>query len=286
MKADEIYRKFSGMEDDEWIEVIIRSVSEPIIEGVAFPGLPDPKLQRAMVGESGEKAIRYGAKFYREIKGFCRKYGKTFGDNSHILDFGCGFGRHYRYFLKDVPPGNIIGTDLDEVFIKNCRETIPMGHFLRNDAWPPSNLPENHFDLIYAHSVFSHLSEEISRAWIDDFAQILNPKGLLIVTTHSRRLIDFCASLRKRTEFDHPWQERAAKHAFLDTEMAHADYELGKFLFANTRGGGGERTPDLYGQAIIPPKYVQRHWSDRFDFLEFVDDQQRLQQAIIVLQGI
>ncbi len=284
MAEDEIYRKFSGLKDDEWIELVIRSVSEPIIAGVEFPGLPEPKLQWAMVGSSGDAALRDAASFYLEIKNYCHKHDLGFGDHTRILDFGCGFGRHYRFFLKDVPSKNLIGTDLDESFIATCKKTIPMGTFQTNEAWPSSIFQNNYFDLIYAYSVFSHLSEELGLAWIKEFTRILRPRGIVMVTTHSRRLIDYCASLRKRTEFDHPWQERAAKHAFLETAQAHADYDEGKFLFAMTGEPGGIRKPELYGMAVISPSYIRRHWLDHFDFIDFVDDRDRIQQAMIVLQ--
>ena len=32
-------------------------------------------------------------------------------EHGPLLDFGCGWGRVIRYFLKDVDPGHLMGTD-------------------------------------------------------------------------------------------------------------------------------------------------------------------------------
>ena len=34
-----------------------------------------------------------------------------------VLDFGCGWGRYTRLFLKDTPPDRIVGVDVDPEFV-------------------------------------------------------------------------------------------------------------------------------------------------------------------------
>jgi 2-polyprenyl-3-methyl-5-hydroxy-6-metoxy-1,4-benzoquinol methylase len=43
---------------------------------------------------------------------------------------------------------------------------------------------ENSFDLIYALSVFTHLSEPLQRFWITELTRIVRPGGHLFITLH------------------------------------------------------------------------------------------------------
>jgi predicted SAM-dependent methyltransferase len=40
------------------------------------------------------------------------------------------------------------------------------------------------FDVIYATSVFTHLSEEMHFAWIEELLRILKKQGIILITTH------------------------------------------------------------------------------------------------------
>ena len=281
---DIFYNRYATIDDEDWIEIIFQSISEPIIDGIRFPGFPDSAIQSAMVGSSGETALKGARKFYLEMKRYIKKLDIELGEDTNILDFGCGFGRHIRFFLKDVPSRGLVGVDIDDKFITICQNTFPVGNFQTNPRYPPINFCDNHFSLVYAFSVFSHLSEDIGLAWIDEFARLLRPGGALMVTTHSRQFIDFCASLQGNTSFEHPWYEKlAANKVFADASQAHQDYEAGRFLFGVT-GGGGVRTADIYGEAVLSREYIQSHWLEKFKLIDFFDDRSRLPQAMIVLQ--
>src|SRR6266850_951076 len=78
-----------------------------------------------------------------------------------LLDFGCGWGRIIRFFLKDVEPSALYGVDPVEDMVSLCRTDNRWCAFEVSPRRPPSRFPDGHFDLIYAYSVFSHLSEEV-----------------------------------------------------------------------------------------------------------------------------
>jgi len=46
---------------------------------------------------------------------------------------------------------------------------------------PPLPFPDNSFDLIYAVSVFTHLSEEHQRTWLPELRRVLRPGGRLLL---------------------------------------------------------------------------------------------------------
>jgi SAM-dependent methyltransferase len=285
-KSSEIYNTFHSLPDDEWIELIVHSPEQPTVGGVKIPGLPSTDLQWRLVGTSGVETLRDASRFYREMKRYCRRLRIELGPASRILDFGCGFGRHLRFFLKDVPPEGLVGLDVEAEAIEACTATLPMCQFQVVDPWPPTIYPGGSYDLVFSHSVFSHLNEHIAGTWIKEFARILRPGGVLMLSTHSRVLIDYAAQLRRKPKYDHPWEERIARKAFLDTAAAHLQYERGEFLYAPTGEGeaAGAFNPTLYGNAIVSPGYVRTHWMADFELIDFVDDRDRLQQALIVMR--
>jgi len=202
--------------------------------------------------------------------------------DSAVLDFGCGWGRMARFFLKDVRSPNLHGMDVDPEVIGLCRRLFAYGRFETCNPHPPAPAGDATYDIVYAYSVFSHLNEQISSEWVHEFSRILGPGGLLIATTQPRRFIDFCASLRQTPSHESVWHQYLAR-SFLDRDQALRDYDAGKFLHSAT-GGGEHRPSSFYGESIIPRAYVEQHWTRDLELVDFVDEPTRLPQALIVLK--
>jgi SAM-dependent methyltransferase len=101
-----------------------------------------------------------------------------------VLDFGCGCGRVTRYW--DDFDGDVAGSDLDAGAIEWCRANLGFARFERNGLAPPLAFDRESFDLVYALSVFTHLTEELQLSWRDELLRVLRPGGLLLLTTHGR----------------------------------------------------------------------------------------------------
>src|SRR5207253_9556 len=175
---------------------------------------------------------------------------------SSILDYGCGWGRIIRFFLKDVAPTALLGVDPVADVLQICRATNRWCRFEPIPFKPPSGLPANSYDFIYSFSVFSHLSEERHKLVLDDLARLLKPGGLLMVTTRSRNFIDYCAGLRANAELaaKNPGHSSSAL-AFLNPESAKKVYDAGEYCFHSFNDRGDW---DHWGEAVIPRAYVQR----------------------------
>ena len=146
---------------------------------------------------------------------------------------------------------------------------------------PPTTLEAASFDVVTGYSVFSHLAERVSLAWVEELSRILNPGGFLFVTTHHRDFIEFCKSLRgKNHEF--AWFQALA-NSFVDSDAAFAAYDAGEFLYAPT-GGGPTLPSEFYGEALVSEAYVRRHWTKFLDFVAFIGDRAMTPQALIVMQ--
>lgn len=272
----------SGMSDRQWLETLLKSLDRSVVDGIEMPGFPPEELQRQFVGTSGQVALNEAFKFYSEIKRYAGKLGLKLGRDSRIMDFGSGWGRIIRFFLKDVAAENLYGIDVDSEMTDICTNTVKHGNYIAIKPLPPLEFSEGCFDIIYAYSVFSHLAEPVQIKWVEEFSRILKPGGILVVTTQARSFIELCRTLRNQSNTSNNWYHALA-HSFVDTEAALADYDSGKFLYSPT-GGGGPRDASFYGEAVIPPGYVKREWTKYLALCDFIDDPALLSQALIVMQ--
>lgn len=282
LSNEAILNQADHLSDEEWREMIIRSVENTLVDGLELPGYPSEEFQRGTVGSHGVHAVAFeGYAFYRLIKQYAAQLGLSLNRNSSILDFGCGWGRMIRFFLKDIDARNLYGVDVDPAMVKTCTDTVRYGNYSLVNSIPPTQFADNSLDVIYAYSVFSHLAEPTHIQWIQEFARILKPNGLLLVTTQARRFLEYVRSLQGQ-EHEFHWHQNLAK-SFLDIDAAYADYDAGKFLFSAT-GGGETRDASFYGEALIPKAYVEREWTKYLQFRDFVDDANVLPQSLIVMQ--
>lgn len=98
------------------------------------------------------------------------------------LDFGCGAGRVLRHFLEEGQVGEFHGCDIDAESIDWLREHLsPPLHVFVNGEAPPLDRPDGCFDLIWAASVFTHITDHWS-AWLLELHRVLKEDGLLIAT--------------------------------------------------------------------------------------------------------
>jgi SAM-dependent methyltransferase len=105
------------------------------------------------------------------------------GDLRSVLDFGCGCGRVIRHWAR-MGVRDLHGCDYNPELVAWCRDNLPFMTARVNSPSPPSPYADDQFDLVYAVSIVTHMTEAAARAWIADLARILKPGGLLLVTTH------------------------------------------------------------------------------------------------------
>jgi SAM-dependent methyltransferase len=186
-----------------------------------------------------------------------------------------------RFFLREVSARNLHGVDVDPEMVALCRDLYgPLARFDTVPPRPPAPALWERYDVIYLYSVFSHLSQEVHLAWVEEFARRLAPGGLLLATTQSRGFLDFCASLRSGSTPEDPWQQSLAR-CFTDHDDALQRYDRGEFLFEPT-GGGDHRPSTFYGEAVVPRGFVERSWPSSLRLVEFHDDPKLLAQALII----
>jgi len=108
-------------------------------------------------------------------------------DVRSVLDFGCGCGRVTRYFHGFA--GDVAGSDVSAPAIDWCRDNLRFGRFEVNGLAPPLVFDDESFDLVYALSVFTHLTDDLQLAWRDELRRVLRPGGRLLLTTHGEAYV-------------------------------------------------------------------------------------------------
>jgi SAM-dependent methyltransferase len=255
------------MNDDEWFNTLCRSVRETVcgIDGAPLPTFPPDALQIATVGAAGEAALREAWTFAVDCTMRFRSSPRWHAANKTLLDFGVGWGRITRCFLRDFQSRNLVGIDVDGNLLSICREAFGTAQFLLCDPFPPSELKDQSIDFIVGYSVFSHLSEAACLAWMQEFARLLRPGGMIALTTRGRWFFDRAESLKAFHQDPHC---RMLAGMFDDFAQAKARYDRGEFVHANI-GGGGVRGADFYGETFIPEGYARTAYSTQLTFLEF-----------------
>ncbi|MCQ8278314.1 class I SAM-dependent methyltransferase [Acetobacteraceae bacterium KSS8] len=283
--AEALHKTFRDRSDEAWLDILVSSLRIPEIDGVRMPGFPEDALQREIHGHSGEVSLHEAHAFFREVKNYCAYAGRPLAPHRTLLDFGCGWGRVLRLFMKDIEPNNLFGTDSTPRFLTEARRCNPSLNFLSCNLVPPTILAPETLDYVVSWSVFSHLDEFLSLRWVEEFHRLLKPGGLLLLTTQSRRFIAFCAEMRLRRasgiKLEHPWYEACAD-SFTDEPLENTRYEAGHFLHASSTQPPHPQSH--YGEAVIPRGYIVKKWGHLFRLVDFLDNPARLPQVLVVLQ--
>lgn len=249
-----IYDIFYDLLDDDLWNILLTKeyVGYESIRN-SLPDLPALELQKSWTGRCGMALSIQSCAFYKKVKNaFTQIVGMDF-NRARILDFGCGWGRLIRYFAKDVPEQNLCGCDPDDEILKVCSKTRVPG-VLKHSDYRPQQLPfEEKFDLSYAYSVFTHLSERTHFECLNALFRALAPGGLLILTVRPRTFIE-----AKGIELS-----RFSSDVIKDMVLRFND---GKYIYApyNMAPVDGEIT---YGDTAIPYSYIEKQWTEIFELI-------------------
>jgi SAM-dependent methyltransferase len=260
----------------DWYELLLESCDAGP-GNYGLPGFPPENLQKGTVGASGREAISHVWGYYSLIHEYAAKLEHPITPDKRLLDFGVAWGRIYRFFLKDFAPGNLTGIDIDPAFIALCKELMPYGSFELNQGHPPLSFEDRSFDFVTAYSVFSHLSAEVATAWVDEFARVLRPGGVMFLTVLGEQHLEGFLTNYKAAAKDDP--EMPA----LTIQDCRRMYQEGRYLYSPT-GGGGVRTKDIYGWAAIGRKYVEAHWCEKFELIDLVANPRICRQNVLVVR--
>jgi hypothetical protein len=85
-----------------------------------------------------------------------------------VMDLGCGVGRLLRH-APDPALARVIATDVNAASLAWCRAHLPGIEYHHHDPLPPiASLPASSIDIVYAHSVFTHIPLEHQAVWLHE----------------------------------------------------------------------------------------------------------------------
>ena len=100
-----------------------------------------------------------------------------------MLDFGVGCGRIARHWASVSGP-EFHACDHNEFLVRWCQENLPLLRTAKNELEPPLRHEDGAFELVYAYSVFTHLTEPLQHRWMSEIVRVVEPGGRIVFSTH------------------------------------------------------------------------------------------------------
>ncbi len=266
---------------EAWLSRLKRSVAEPVQDGLIFPGFPSADIQRQFVGSAYEDALAEASVFYAFVQeGMARRTYRAAGPGGY-LDFGCGWGRIGRFFLRDFPADKMVGVDIDPDMMAFCQGANLPGSFQTIANGQPLPFADGQFRLITAYSVFTHLPPHLFKAWLSELMRVLKPGGLLVFTVEPPRFLDFLEGADPAS--DNAWL--AALSAY-KARIPGLREDLARDGIAYLPSGGGAyRDADVYGDTTVTAEFLTAEASGRGgELVAFIDDPTRFWQAAAMIR--
>jgi len=124
-----------------------------------LPSMASAAAQEQWAGASGTTLLGQSVSVMRSLESLHARHRGSSLHGKRILDFGCGWGRLLRLALYYSDPEFLHGVDPWDESIRLCREHRVPGEILQCDYLPVRLPTSSPFDVAFAFSVFTHLSE-------------------------------------------------------------------------------------------------------------------------------
>ena len=209
-------------------------------DGIALP----PARLRAQIGP-----LHADAQFFLEsgrhnaelIRSLLHEVGSSVEQLESLLDWGCGVGRVLRHWAE-LPGTRVRGCDIDPKMVTWCNENLPFAEVTVNALSPPLPYGDSSFDLVYAFSVMTHLSEDLQHSWLRELDRVLRPGSHLLIST-----LGECYASRNRL-----------------TASECQSFSEGNLVVLYERSAGTSLC-----SAYHPPEYVRRELAKNFEHVAF-----------------
>jgi SAM-dependent methyltransferase len=260
--------RYGRLSASDWCQIITEAETLPIIDGLEFPHLAPRAVQEQTHGQSGAAALKEAADFYKFVaaKPF---FPRIAVPTASFLDFGTGWGRIARFFLRDFDLSRLFAFEPQRTACFLARRLNPYLCVFTGGDMPDQTLPPARFDLVVGWSVFSHLSEVAATAWLEELARITRPNAYCVMSTFGERFLGLLETMQAqfRDGREIHWYFENCLKAAGDIAAQRRRHQRGDFVWL------GDGPTANYGQAaILSEKALLTIFRARqlpFDLVEF-----------------
>ena len=225
--------------EEEWFEIYLAHADRSRNDLIPFP---EEEIQVLTNNQKGLTTARGAIEIWSTIKQTCSKI-RTLERDWEVLDFGCGWGRITRLLPYYFDTSNIHGVDVDDRLISSANILLPNLHHSLIESMKPIFFDDGKFDLIFANSVFSHLSEKSARYTLKEISTKVKSGGIVIT------------SVLEQSEMEKFYANDAQREWITnilgDKEDASLKLSEKGFIWGDTNRW------DNYGIAIMTPEWIE-----------------------------
>jgi ubiquinone/menaquinone biosynthesis C-methylase UbiE len=232
-------------------------VSELATGEVQIPELPSSDLMFRVAGTPDPVWFwKSGRMSIDGINGILSHIGKSFTDFPRSLEFGCGCGRILLHLKNVAEAVDLYGVDIDAEAIGWAQQHIPWVTCSVNQGLPPLDFPDEHFDLVFNHSVFTHMDESYQDAWLVELERITKPGGVLVLSVSGEGPF---------ADIEKSWLE-----AKQDPTTLRDTLRTKGCLFIKDDSWTNGPFPDFYHTMLHAPWYIFERWGSIFDIKAYI----------------
>jgi len=237
-----------------------------IIRKNGLRAIPPASLRfRTLAQPSIESFLKGGKEISNDLESSLLKIGRKITSFENILEFGCGSGRIVLMLEDKLRKCNFFGTDIDDEAISWCKKNFDFGSFDVNKPLPPLKYQSEMFDLVWAHSVFTHLDEGLQFKWLNELKRITKPNGIVVISVHG----PYAWSVRRRPKGgEKELEKELEKNGFV---FLHRESFKRVFSFQ-------------FQSAYHTKEYIEREFSKYFEVTEYIPRGMGGRLDMIILQ--
>ncbi|PYS15586.1 MAG: hypothetical protein DMG15_04630 [Acidobacteria bacterium] len=232
---DEIPQLLSPLPLAIWGELLLEVPARYPNLKAFFPSMASEEIQTHWTGNHGTALLGQTIAFVESLVNGYQTMTRRGLEKARVLDFGCGWGRIIRLLYKYVGYENIFAVDPWDEPIALCKQHGVKAHLALSEDVPVVLPFRGPFDLIYAFSVFTHLSEKTTNAVLNTLRRYIADDGVLVITVRPKQY----------------WQVHG--DAVADRMMAEHDRKGFAFVPSNRTPIDGDIT---YGDTSMSVDYV------------------------------
>lgn len=269
--GSEMLAGFADLPPAVWAMLICQQQTAYPHIAALLPAMPTAETQELWNGASGLALAAQSCAFYERLLELNARHGLRPLAESRVLDFGCGWGRLTRLLARDVAPGRLCGCDPSGPILEVARaDRVPA--VLAQSEFVPDRVPfEEPFELAFAFSVFTHLSESAHLASLRALHGALAPDGLLVLTIRPPEYLRTSPRMRPLLEGLAPARLQAPLYLFVAHEQLPLVFDA-------------PEVEVTYGETVLNLPYVRERWAQWFELLEVTLSLADPQQIVLALR--